>query len=119
MARVATTTDAFNAVGDPTRRAVLNKLATGETTVKALAEHVNCPQSLVSKHLKVLREVELVRCRSVGRTRLYRIDRAGITPLQTWLTELTTAINQHYDRLDDYIQTLKADGDAVRKGEPR
>lgn len=113
MARAATTTDAFNAVGDPTRRAMLDMLATGEATVGTLANHLNCPQPLVSKHLKVLRDVELVRCRSVGRTRVYRIDRTGFAPLQAWLAELTASINQHYDRLDDYLQALQATGDST------
>lgn len=108
MARAATTTDAFNAVGDRTRRAVLDALASGEATVGELATRLGCPQPQVSKHLKVLRDVDLVRCRHVGRTRRYGIDRTGLAPLQTWLGELTAAINQHYDRLDDYLHSLAA-----------
>ncbi len=115
MARAATTTDAFNAVGDRTRRAVLDRLATGEATVSELAAGLDLAQPLISKHLRVLREVDLVRCRRVGRARLYRVDRSGLAPLQTWLGALTTAVNEHHDRLDDHLQRMQADAHAPRQ----
>ncbi|BCJ68258.1 ArsR/SmtB family transcription factor [Polymorphospora rubra] len=115
MARAATTTDPFNAVGDRTRRAVLDVLATRESTVGELADRLGCAQPQVSKHLKVLREVDLVHCRQVGRSRLYRINRGGLAPLQTWLGELSAAINDNYDRLDDYLQALQAGPDPAEE----
>ena len=66
MARAPATTDAFNAVGDPTRRRILGLLAGGEATVGELVERLALPQPQVSKHLRVLREVDLVRCRAEG-----------------------------------------------------
>jgi hypothetical protein len=48
-----------------------------------------------------------VRSRSVGRARLYRLHPAGLAPLQSWLSMLTAAVNEHYDRLDDYLHTLQ------------
>lgn len=110
MARAATTTDPFNAVGDRTRRAVLGELAAREATVGELADRLGCSQPQVSKHLRVLREVDLVRCRRIGRSRVYRVHRAGLAPLQTWLGELTAAVNEQYDRLDDYLHDLQAGG---------
>jgi DNA-binding transcriptional ArsR family regulator len=71
MARAATTSDPFNAVGDSTRREVLDVLALGEASVGELVDRLGCGQPQVSKHLKVLREVDLVRCRTLGRTRIY------------------------------------------------
>jgi DNA-binding transcriptional ArsR family regulator len=118
MSRAATTTDVFNAVGDETRRAVLAELATGEYTVGALAERLACPQAQVSKHLRVLRLVNLVTYRSEGRSRVYRIDRAGLEPLQKWLDQLAERVNSSYDRLDHYLHELQAHDDPERQGEP-
>lgn len=108
MSRAPTTTDAFNAVGDQTRRAMLDELAEGELTVGELVDKVGRPQPQVSKHLRVLREVNLVSCRNVGRSRLYRIDRTGLDPLHGWLNDLVAQINSSYDRLDDYLAEVHA-----------
>lgn len=107
MARAATTADPFNAVGDATRRAVLDSLATGEATVGELIERLGCEQVALSKHLRVLRDVDLVRYRVDGRHRRYRVHRPGLAPLQSWLGTLTATVNEHYDRLDDYLAALQ------------
>lgn len=107
MARAATTTDAFNAIGDPCRRRILDALATGETTVGELVERLQVPQPQVSKHLRVLRDTDLVRCRAQGRHRLYRVHAPTLEPIERWLTDLTTAVNDRYDRLDDYLAELQ------------
>ncbi len=107
MSRAATTADVFNAVGDDARRELLDALATGEATVGELVERLGRDQPQVSKHLRVLREVDLVRCRNAGRHRLYRVHRPGLAPLQHWLGHLTTTVNEHYDRLDDYLHDLQ------------
>lgn len=112
MARAATTTDAFNAVGDRTRRAVLEALAHRESTVSELATQLRCSQPQMSKHLTVLRAVDLVRCRSEGRARVYRVNQRGLVPLQTWLGDLTAAVNARYDRLDEYLHELQSDDDS-------
>ena len=108
MPRAATTTDPFNAVGDRTRRELLALLAGGEATVGELVVRLRCPQPQVSKHLRVLREVDLVRSRTVGRARVYRLHAAGLEPVRSWLTELTAAIDARYDRLDDYLHELRS-----------
>ena len=107
MARASTRTDVFNAVGDATRRRIMDLLATGESTVSELVDALSVPQPQVSKHLKVLRDVEVVRCRESGRQRFYRVHPASLQPLQTWLQQLTAEVNAHYDRLDDYLVEMQ------------
>lgn len=116
MARQATTSDVFNAVGDTYRRDILNVLAIREATVGELMDQLGLAQPQASKHLRVLRDVDLVRCRAVGRRRVYRIHGPAFAPLHTWLTQLTRSINEHYDRLDDYINDLQSSSSpAIRK----
>ncbi len=107
MARAAATSDVFNAVGDASRRSLLDELASGEATVGELVERLQLSQPIVSKHLRVLRDVGLVRCRAHGRHRNYRIDAQALAPLHHWLQHLTVAINEHYDRLDTYLDELQ------------
>lgn len=102
-----TTADVFNAVGDPGRRRILALLATREATVGEVVEGLGLTQPQVSKHLTVLRDVGLVRCRADGRRRVYRVQAAALAPLRSWLDELTESVNAHYDRLDDYLAELQ------------
>ncbi len=103
MARAATTTDIFNALGETSRRQILDVLAAGEATVGAIVAELELSQPQVSKHLKVLRDVDVVHARHDGRHRVYRVHAPALRPLQTWLARLTDAVNQHYDRLDEYL----------------
>jgi DNA-binding transcriptional ArsR family regulator len=105
--RASTTSDVFNAVGDASRRGLLDALAGGEATVGELVARVDLPQPIVSKHLRVLRDVGLVRCRAHGRHRTYAVEPAGLVPLQSWLQTLTATVNDHYDRLDVYLDELQ------------
>jgi len=84
MARAATTSDAFNAVAEPRRREILDYLAQGERPVGDLVEKLGMEQPSVSKHLKVLRQVGLVRVRRHGRQMLYQANADGIRPLHEW-----------------------------------
>jgi DNA-binding transcriptional ArsR family regulator len=84
MARAATTSDAFNAVAEPRRREILNYLALQERPVGEIVATLGLEQPSVSKHLRVLRNVGLVRVRREGRQKLYRINAAGIRPLHEW-----------------------------------
>ena len=70
-------------------------------------------QPQVSKHLRVLSEVGLVRCRAEGRRRLYRLEAARLRPLQEWLVKYERAWNDRMDRMDDYLKGLTARGAAV------
>jgi len=107
MARAATTTDVFNAVAEPRRRNLLEALARGEQPVGRLVEQVALPQPLVSKHLRVLREVGLVTVRDAGRQRLYRLNGAALDPIHDWLDDLRTLWEQRFEHLDSVLAELK------------
>jgi DNA-binding transcriptional ArsR family regulator len=94
MARAATTSDAFNAIAEPRRRAILTYLALKERQVGEIVAAVGLDQPSVSKHLGVLREVGLVHVRRNGRHRLYRTNAAAIRPLHEW-TETFERYWQH------------------------
>jgi DNA-binding transcriptional ArsR family regulator len=84
MARASTTSDAFNAVAEPRRREILFYLAATERPVGAIVAALGLEQPSVSKHLKVLRDVGLVRMRCQGRQKLYRTNADAIRPLHEW-----------------------------------
>jgi DNA-binding transcriptional ArsR family regulator len=82
--RAATTSDAFNAVAEPRRREILNYLALEERPVGDIVVTLRLAQPSVSKHLRVLRDVGLVRSRRQGRLMLYRTNAHAIRPLHEW-----------------------------------
>jgi DNA-binding transcriptional ArsR family regulator len=84
MARAATTSDAFNAVAEPRRREILTYLAGAERPVQEIVAALGLEQPSVSKHLRVLRDVGLVRMRCQGRQKLYRTHAEAIRPLHEW-----------------------------------
>jgi DNA-binding transcriptional ArsR family regulator len=84
MARAATTSDAFNAVAEPRRRAILNYLALHERPVGEIVDSLGLQQPSVSKHLRVLLQVGLVNVRRDGRQMLYRTNAEAIKPLHEW-----------------------------------
>ena len=108
MARAATTTDAFNAVAEPRRRAILDTLALGELAVNDLAAALRLGQPQVSKHLRVLRQVDLVEVRGVGRQRIYRLNARSLKPIHDWVATYEQAWNQRFDRLDVVLAELTA-----------
>jgi DNA-binding transcriptional ArsR family regulator len=84
MARAATTSDAFNAIAEPRRRAILSYLALRERSVGEIVITLRFEQPSVSKHLRVLRDVGLVHVRREGRQKLYRTNAEAIRPLHEW-----------------------------------
>src|SRR2546427_12325713 len=84
MARAATTSDVFNAIAEPQRREILVLLRAGERPVTELAQELGIAQPGASKHLRVLREVGLVRDRKAGKQRLYGLDARGLRPVHEW-----------------------------------
>jgi DNA-binding transcriptional ArsR family regulator len=122
MARAATTTDAFNAVAEPRRRQILDVLAGGELSVTDLVARLGLSQPLVSKHLRVLREVGLVHVRDAGRQRLYRLDAGPLRSITEWLRPFERAMSERFDLMDAVIQELKeaddGDDDPLREGDP-
>ena len=113
MARAATTTDAFNAVAEPRRRQILDVLAGGELPVNDLVARLGLSQPLVSKHLRVLREVDLVAVREEGRQRIYRLNGRPLKPIHDWVTAYERTWAERFDRLDvvlDELQEEEGDG---------
>jgi DNA-binding transcriptional ArsR family regulator len=111
VARSSTTSDVFNAIAEAHRREVLDALITGEKAVGAMVNDLSMSQPQVSKHLRVLREVGLVKCRAEGRRRLYRLEPTRLAPLHEWLAKYEQAWNDRLDRLDDYLKELQQQGE--------
>lgn len=113
MARAATTADAFNAVAEPRRRQILDVLSGGERPVNDLVMLLGLAQPLVSKHLRVLREVGLVHVRDEGRQRMYRLNGHALKPIHDWVKDYERSWSQRFDRLDVVLEELKEmeDGD--------
>jgi DNA-binding transcriptional ArsR family regulator len=111
MARSPTTSDVFNAIAEAHRREVLDVLMTGEKAVGEIVSELSMSQPQVSKHLRVLSEVGLVRCRAEGRRRLYRLEPARLRPLHQWLAKYEQAWNDRLDRVDDYLKELQRQGE--------
>lgn len=111
MARASTTSDVFNAIAEVNRRDILDVLITGEKTVGAIVNDLSLSQPQVSKHLRVLSEVGLVRCRAEGRLRLYRLDPANLRPLHEWLARYERTMHDRLDRMDEYLNELQQQGE--------
>jgi DNA-binding transcriptional ArsR family regulator len=105
--RSATTSDVFNAIAEAHRRDILDALVTGEKAVGAIVNDLSISQPQVSKHLRVLSEVGLVKCRADGRRRLYRLDPEHLRPLHDWLEKYEQSWNERLDRMDVYLSDLQ------------
>jgi len=105
--RSSTTADVFNAIAEARRREILDELIAGEKAVGVLVNDLSMSQPQVSKHLRVLSEVGLVRCRAEGRRRLYSLEPARLRPMHEWLTKYQQAWNERMDRMDDYLKELQ------------
>ena len=101
----------FNAIADEHRRDILDVLIAGEKAVGTIVDDVLMSQPQVSKHLRVLSEVGLVRCRADGRRRLYRLEPGRLLPLRDWLTQYEEVLNERLDRMDAYLKELQQQGD--------
>jgi DNA-binding transcriptional ArsR family regulator len=111
VARSSTTSDVFNAVAEAHRREILDTLIAGEKAVGAIVDDLSMSQPQVSKHLRVLNTVGLVRCRAEGRRRLYSLEPARLQPFQDWLAKYEQALNERLDRMDDYLKELQQEGE--------
>jgi DNA-binding transcriptional ArsR family regulator len=107
LARSSTTSDVFNAVAEAHRREILDTLIAGEKAVGTIVNDLSMSQPQVSKHLRVLSEVGLVRCRAEGRRRLYSLEPARLQPFHDWLAKYEQAWNERMDRMDDYLKDLQ------------
>jgi DNA-binding transcriptional ArsR family regulator len=111
VARSAATADVFNAIAEAHRREILDVLNEGEKSVGAIVDDVALTQPQVSKHLRVLSDVGLVKCRADGRRRLYRLEPTRLEPFRAWLAKYEQAMNARLDRVDDYLKELQQQGE--------
>jgi DNA-binding transcriptional ArsR family regulator len=107
VARAATTADAFNAVAEPRRRQIIDAIAAGERSVSDLVAVLGLPQPLVSKHLRVLREVGVVVVRDEGRQRLYRLNGIALKPIFDWVKDFELMWSERFTRLDVVLAELQ------------
>lgn len=97
----------FSALADPTRRAILARLATGEATVKELAEPFDMSLQAVSKHLKMLERGGLIVRGSRAQWRPCRLEPKALKGVDDWLGDYRRHWEERLDRLDTYLETLK------------
>lgn len=117
MARAATTSDVFNAVAEPRRREVIELLASGERSVGELVAELGSSQPQVSKHLRVLLEVELVSVRREGRHRFYRLEAEGLQQIHEWAQRFELLWQERFDLLEEVVQELKKEEEGVSSDE--
>jgi DNA-binding transcriptional ArsR family regulator len=98
---------AFAALSDPTRRAILARLAQGEASVMDLAEPFDMTQPAISQHLRVLEKAGLVTARVDGSRRPRRLSKAGLDAMDQWLAMLRKALETNYNRLDDLLADMQ------------
>ena len=105
---VASKSDVYLAIADPTRRALLVRLAKeGERNVSDLLAPFSISQPAVSKHLRILREAKLVRSRKDGRERLYAIEPRKLRQVYDWVSHFEKYWDQKLDALGDYLDKKK------------
>lgn len=106
---------AFSALGDPTRRAILARLALGETTVMELAKPFEMSQPAISRHLRVLEDAGLILRRIEGTKRPCRLAPEAIGEIDQWLAMLRQALAANYNRLDGVLAAMTSGGTSTEK----
>ena len=110
MPRLKTTHDVFSAIGEPRRRVIIEQLVIKEMTVNELVDIVEWPQPTVSKHLSVLKKVNIVCERKEGRFRFYRIKPEELRPIQEWIHQFEKYWGGTLDQLDNYLDQIQTKG---------
>jgi DNA-binding transcriptional ArsR family regulator len=105
---------AFAALADPTRRAILGRLAKGEATVMELTQPFAISQPAISQHLKVLESAGLIVRRVDGSRRPCRLAEGGLDAVDRWLAMLRKALDRNYERLDELLAEIKPGGKVKR-----
>jgi DNA-binding transcriptional ArsR family regulator len=98
--------DIFQAIADPTRRAILGLLALQAMTPNALAEHFNSTRQAVSKHIKILTECEVVKQQQTGREIYYHFDPQKMREIDIWLDRFRQLWEDRFNQLDDILKDL-------------
>lgn len=119
MARASTTSDVFNALAEPKRRQLVDLLAREERSVTDLVRLLDLAQPVVSKHLRVLRDVGIVRVRDDGRQRLYRLDPLSLRPIHDWVASYEHLWNRRFDAMDSVLDELQRQEEQDDGSDPR
>lgn len=104
----------FGALADPTRRAILARLALGEATVMELVKPFEITQPAISRHLKVLEAAGLIVRRAEGTKRHCRLSEDGLKTMDQWLAMLRQALERNYDRLDGVLAEMTGEKGDIR-----
>jgi DNA-binding transcriptional ArsR family regulator len=99
--------DIFQAIADPTRRAIIALIALQAMTPNALAEHFDMTRQAVSKHLRVLIECEVIRPDQQGREIYYQLDIKKMEEVDQWLEQFRTVWETRFNQLDEVLSTIK------------
>ena len=106
--------DTFIALADPTRRQIIETLATGERSFGELAEQFHMSRPAVSQHLKVLRDTGIVTARAEAQRRIYRLSDEGLDEMDAWLEKVRTFWSARLDRLEQLLtDDEQAQGDTT------
>ena len=99
--------DVFQAIADPTRRAIITLIALQAMTPNALAEHFDTTRQAVSKHLKILMECELITPEQQGREIHYKLEINKMKEIDKWLEQFRKIWETRFNQLDDLLSTIK------------
>ena len=99
--------DIFQAIADPTRRAIITLIAVQAMTPNALAEHFNTSRQAVSKHIKILSECELVKQEQKGREIYYSLEIEKMKEIDKWLNQFRKIWETNFNQLDNVLSTMK------------
>lgn len=100
--------DVFQAIADPTRRAIIMLLAVGALTPNAIAEHFDSSRQAVSKHLKILTECEILKQEQQGREIHYHLNADKMKDIEKWLEQFKQLLAKRFDQLDTVLEQLKS-----------
>src|SRR5690349_21569189 len=100
--------DIFQAIADPTRRAIIMLLAVQAMTPNAIAEHFNSSRQAVSKHIQVLSACELVNQKQQGREIYYHLNADKMKEVEKWIEEFRKLLSKRFEQLDEVLAKLKS-----------
>ena len=99
--------DIYQAIADPTRRAIITLISLQAMTPNALAEYFDTTRQAVSKHLKILSECELVKQEQKGREIYYKLEYSKMKEIDNWLAQIRNNWEERFNNLDDYLQKIQ------------
>ncbi|SHJ65738.1 ArsR/SmtB family transcription factor [Pseudozobellia thermophila] len=102
--------DVFQAIADPTRRAIIMLLAVGAMTPNAIADHFDSSRQAVSKHLRILTECEIIKQERQGREIHYHLNADKMKDVERWLEQFKALMDKRFDQLDTVLEQLKSKG---------